>query len=111
MGRRVYIVPKDYPARQAKEEALANNCPEICREIPPRYRGRVTGPLPQVYEEPEPPREEKLPRAFWTWLKSDPANPREAAIKTGFKFILKKLREEPEEEPTAPPIIPELRHR
>ena len=53
--RRVFLIPKDMRVEDALRAAELNNCPEICRGIPPRLlrEGKIKEEdLPMVYEEP-----------------------------------------------------------
>jgi len=56
MGRRIWIVHKnDEITQQIRDEATANNCPEIARGVPPLLKKELWGQkLPLAYEEPEP---------------------------------------------------------
>lgn len=53
--RRVYIIPEKQPVDELiKAAAIANNCPEIAKGIPPRLEGVIDeASLPLVFEEPE----------------------------------------------------------
>jgi len=56
--RRIYVILKSMSVEDAKADALANNCPEICQGISPRMRRDSNikeEDLPCVYEEPELP--------------------------------------------------------
>jgi len=57
MGRRIWIISKGTEITQAiRDEAAANNCPEIACEIPPVLGDIVfAAALPLVYEEPDQP--------------------------------------------------------
>lgn len=56
MGRRVWIIArKDQIEQSDIDDAKLNGCPEIANGIPPALQGIVTGALPCVFEEPEPP--------------------------------------------------------
>lgn len=55
--RRIYIMPKDTEVTQEiRDEAIANNCPEITIGIPPILKDKLRfQKLPLIYEEPDIP--------------------------------------------------------
>ncbi len=55
MGRRIWIISKKDKVEQSViDAAIAHNCPEIAKGIPPALEGIVDeANLPMVYEEPE----------------------------------------------------------
>lgn len=62
MARRIWIIHKnDKITQQIRDDAIANNCPEIAQGIPPILKRELWGQkLPSVYEEPDPPESEPL---------------------------------------------------
>ncbi len=57
MARRIWIIPKDTDITQeVRDEAIANNCPEIVQGMPPILEGKIEeASLPIAFEEPEHP--------------------------------------------------------